>query len=68
MATIKIVVSVAFLVLVECRPPVQQHPGGRGVPLQKETNDTSDWNLGLEYNRLDGYLTFEMTFKFKTGC
>jgi hypothetical protein len=35
--------------LIEARPPLQQQ--GRGGPLQKETNDSSDWNLGLEYNR-----------------
>jgi hypothetical protein len=39
----------AGLHLLEARPPLKQE--GRGVPMQKETNDTSDWNLGLEYNR-----------------
>jgi len=43
-----IVTIITFaLTLIEARPPRQ----GQGSPQQAATNDSSDWNLGLEYNR-----------------
>ena len=49
--------------LTEGRPPVQQQPG-RGAPLQPETNDTSDWNLGLEYNRWEPSASLKVFLAF----
>ena len=50
MAPGKFLLSLALvfaLHLIEARPPVK----GRGEPAHPATNDSSDWNLGLEYNR-----------------
>ena len=54
MAPSKFLLSLAFvfaLHLIEARPPVKA--AGRGVPSHPATNDSSDWNLGLEYNRYE---------------
>ena len=50
MAAHKILIILAIMFplhLVEARPPRQ----GQGAPQHPATNDSSDWNLGLEYNR-----------------
>jgi len=54
---LSLIVTIIFTShFIEARPPVQQGRGG--VPLQPETKDPNDWNLGLEYNRYYRQLNF----------